>query len=872
MNKKSRGLNHNSDDQSDFKTNRLSKRRKKSSKKIKTEVERRELIISNAKNKPFLDRGKKVKPKVLKDRPRIGRNDEFATFKDKKVATKGNSPDERRELKPSYILFGFAALVSLFLIYLASVDSILSESLFFIFVGIMVLKIPVFYSKNLKIDFFLLSLFLLSLSAFLPSLKSLWPAWKVTAVDVHALNLGFMNSVSPLMSLEGLIVLASLITIFYNMGSWRLNELGKKRILYVFAFISLVHGELTYRYGKEPLKIFFSNVNHFTPICSYQENATLIFLLVGLISIFLVFDGWKKKTLGMGFGFIGIIVSFLSLLRSDFNLYFWAYLAMLFTLLFSKVLKSQGRRNRTILMLVSVGLFVLTLIFNRSYTFEFLVELISDMKLSLWGLWASLVSSFGSLSFFGNGIGTSNYILPQINEFAQFSEVHSFRGTNLERFILEFGILGLISLFLFLYFSFKNRHKRSRGKQKTFRLLGSIFLLLIVGRFVFSSAQTSIGLVLFAMVLFYFTFQSESSRQIKVSRKIARLIGCFWIGLGLVWLFSSILNYPLHSEIRHRKLLSSDPKYMDFSNLIRVSEQTDLSLESISDIHPAKSFIRAQRSLNKIQDWSEFKKQLSTTQFLLPNHKDIQLPFIYSALESDFEAVVQLSYEYFKINTLSKESDYLSLIHYMKTEPNKLLQFNKISYLNPKFRYYFLMCLNDIYLEEALSEKEFLELDLLKDSYKFNYIKLLIENGLFERSDTLLELYGETISNSWYLDALKIKEQANFKKSLLILRENIEPIEINPSDYPLGQNLYLRVFLNNFPDKAVGSYLLNEAIATFNYSDALLIARHILKMKKPPLYAYYWEAELLYRLEDFEESWFSFERFYKKSEIRTIKN
>ena len=278
MNKKSRGLNHNSDDQSDFKTNRLSKRRKKSGKKINTEVERRELIISNAKKKPFLDRGKKVKPKVLKDKPRIGRNHGFDTFKDKEVATKGNSLDERRELKPSYIIFGFAALVSLLLIYLASVDSILSESLFFIFVGIMVLRIPIFYSKNLKIDFFLLSLFLLSLSAFLPSLKSLWPAWKVTAVDVHALNLGFMNSVSPLMSLEGLLVLASLITIFYNMGSWRLNKLGKKRILYVFAFISLVHGALTYRYGKEPLKIFFSNVNHFTPISSYQENATLIFL------------------------------------------------------------------------------------------------------------------------------------------------------------------------------------------------------------------------------------------------------------------------------------------------------------------------------------------------------------------------------------------------------------------------------------------------------------------------------------------------------------------------------------------------------------------------------------------------------------------
>ena len=106
-------------------------------------------------------------------------------------------------------------------------------------------------------------------------------------------------------------------------------------------------------------------------------------------------------------------------------------------------------------MLVSVGLFVSILIFNHSYTFEFLVELIRDMKLSLWGLWASFVSSFESLFFFGNGIGTSNYILPQLNELAQFSQVHSFRGINLERFIVEFGILGLISLSLFLYFSFK---------------------------------------------------------------------------------------------------------------------------------------------------------------------------------------------------------------------------------------------------------------------------------------------------------------------------------------------------------------------------------------------------------------------------------
>ena len=90
----------------------------------------------------------------------------------------------------------------------------------------------------------------------------------------------------------------------------------------------------------------------------------------------------------------------------------------------------------------------------------------------------------------------------------------------------------------------------------------------------------------------------------------------------------------------------------------------------------------------------------------------------------------------------------------------------------------------DIFLKQRCL-KEFLELDLLEDSFKFNYIKHLIENGLFELSDRLLELYGGTISNAWHLEALKIKEQANFKESLHILRENIEPIEINSGMIPL---------------------------------------------------------------------------------------
>ena len=99
------------------------------------------------------------------------------------------------------------------------------------------------------------------------------------------------------------------------MGSWRLNELGKKSLLNLFAILAILHGALSFRNGNEPLKLFFSNVIHYAN-GFLSENATLIFLLSGLVSVIVVIDGWKKKTLSLGVGLIGVIVSSLFLIRS----------------------------------------------------------------------------------------------------------------------------------------------------------------------------------------------------------------------------------------------------------------------------------------------------------------------------------------------------------------------------------------------------------------------------------------------------------------------------------------------------------------------------------------------------------------------------
>ena len=120
------------------------------------------------------------------------------------------------------------------------------------------------------------------------------------------------------------------------------------------------------------------------------------------------------------------------------------------------------------------------------------------------------------------------------------------------------------------------------------------------------------------------------------------------------------------------------------------------------------------------------------------------------------------------------------------------------------------------------------------------------------------------------LSALKEKEMGGFKKALLIIRANVEPAKINYAKSSNIGNHHIRVFLNNSPDDNLGAYLLEKAILAYNFQDALKIVQHILKLEQAPLFAYFWEAELLYRLEDYEESWFSFERYLHTLMIRTL--
>ena len=73
--------------------------------------------------------------------------------------------------------------------------------------------------------------------------------------------------------------------------------MGRNRLQYVLRFLGILLGLVTYRYGANPLKIFFSEVTRFTANGDYIENVAWFLFCLGLVLQLLLISSWKRKSL-----------------------------------------------------------------------------------------------------------------------------------------------------------------------------------------------------------------------------------------------------------------------------------------------------------------------------------------------------------------------------------------------------------------------------------------------------------------------------------------------------------------------------------------------------------------------------------------------
>ncbi len=800
-----------------------------------------------------------------------------------KTSSRGNVLHTKRSPMPAECVgYGSAFVVALLLLFVGATDSVMSDGILLIFIGFMLYRVPELYSKGWHIDICVIAFLLLCLTSFTPALTEFYSNWRGLAADEHGLYFGFFHSLRPLLGLEGLLLFCALIAFYYNMGAWKVNSYGKDRLFFITSLISFILIFSDFYFGANPLKIFLSEVKHFSPIEHYRENFALFLFILGISSLGFCINGFKYKIFGAFVGLLASVFCYLFLLKSNAVLYGNLYLGFSFLALFVWFKKQHSRTVGLRFAWISGSGLISIILLNWPSFFYYLKGSCQLFLNQFKALYLALMGVLKNSAFLGFGLGSSKGLMPQFNSDYNFESGFASRGTDLMSWVVDFGLLGMVILILFLgQWAIKNIPNKGgfENRHKPFYL---IILFVFALRFISDSSSTGVALILLLLLFFQLASSRHKRRKQLMPRLLCRILGIFWIVVGSFWLFSTIFNWPFHSDIRSRIALGEHRNYLDsfeYEYELRLDPKLDpkLDLNStvqkaslIPSLHPAKPFSKARKLISEGGDPDLVAKAIEQGRFLDPNNERLALNIGYWTLESNPSYALESFDRYFRIEPRRKLNQYKALLHYLlRCSEAQFQELETLSNFNEEYRVHYLLLLKD-QTSDRLRPESFEGFSLLNQDLKYKFLEHLLKRGHFEIFDAYVMLYLGQLEDLSILKAIKAKELADFEGALSMIRATIDPPQIPLSEAQKNsrESHHYRVFIENNPDLSMGISLLVNALDSNKYLEAGGILKHLLRLEKPPLFVYYWYAEVLYILKDYEESWFAFESYIQKSKIR----
>ncbi len=770
-----------------------------------------------------------------------------------------------------YIFFGVGLVIAYLLLLTSSVDTIISEGMLFIYIGTLLLRKPRFYSQGIFIDIFVIGFVLYSLCAFLPNWQHFFSSWRSSAINQYGISLGFFSTILPMKSLEGLLMLVAAITLFYHISCWKLNNLGREALLIIIVGVTIFSGSIQYFIGNDPFAFLFSENYERSPIKHYSDNLDLLFAIGGLGSIALFFDSYKSTKIIPVLAFFGFLIVLALLIRNEAFFYYTLLFIGAFLLIVRLYLRGRPLLQKLftwifLLICFSIG-FYLNPVWWDVFVYDFGGFIFARGK----EIWWLVVGSFKTLNIFGNGISTAHSILPQLSPLEYFKDDFSYRGSDILAYFSDFGFIGIAALILFFYHWFFDVFRNLKQSKIRHRFFYALVVMVFLTHFLMLSNGLSVGLLLLMLIFLQLSLRNEENRISIFSAGFCQLMGVFWLCVGMFCVSVSISNQPLLSDIRYR--LSYADKYdenLDFKSLavVDIAEKDSL----IPKTDPSKYILRAYQLLESNQNDEAIKKILYQAAFFDRNNPKVYLHFGYLLSDYDLNLAISFWMAYFKQNPLQKIEDFMALIYYSKNNYELLLSLEKLSFFANEYAVEFALSLDSLDFQEYVGINSTDRFFISNRSTQFQFLKRLLEEGFFEKYDNYIAKYEGDIFDIPILEAIKEKELANFVNALFLLKKNIPHERIDNYKVNEDKKYIPRVFLQNYPDLEMGVVLMKKEIHAKNYEKALIYVEHILTMNNPPKYAYYWKAELLYRIEDYVDSWFAFITYLEKSNVRQFSN
>lgn len=844
-------------------------------KKKSQRADNREKHSAFKKNRPLKnDQKPKVSPKRIK---KLGKGRSLkassANQKDKsdrssvrKTGILISSKDFRQS---KFAFFGFGLVFAYLLLLLSSVDTVISEGLFFIYLGVLLLKRPRIQSQGMFIDILAIGMIAYSLTASLPSMPFFFSDWRTSALIQYDLNFGFMRTIMPLRSLEAWLLLVASMIFYYHISSWKINSQGKEVLLMLLIGVSTLAGSIQYFTGNDSLGFLFSQNYERSPIKHYTDNLNVLYLLGGLGSVALFFDSVKSNKLVSVIGFGGALLNLFFLIYNESFFYYALFYGLSFLLIIRLYLRKKQTIEKSLALILLSSCFVAFLYFNQEWWSIFVQDIGGFFFAKGKQLWGLLFGSFKQLNIFGYGIGTAHSILPQLSPLEYYKDNFSYRGTYLISYISDFGFIGLATLVLFFCYSvfqYFRISKRSKMRHLFFYILVVLVFFL---RFVMFSDGTSVGILFLLLIFLNLSLRIEKKPMLIFSKKSCQLLGVFWLCLGMFWVTVSITNMPLLSDIRYR--LSYADQYDENVDFKALSAKDIAKKDAlISKSNRNKYFLKAYQLLESKADAQEVVKTLYKAAFFDRNNTRVFLHLGYLLSDYDLYLANKVWNAYFELSPPAKFDDFRSLIYYSKDKYEVFLSLENLSYLSNEYAVEFALLLNDLDFQKYIEANSLNRFTVSNKNSQFQFLKRLLEEGFFDEYSEYVTKHENDIANKIILKAIHQKELANFEQALSILKNHILPERINIYQLNEEKKYLPRVFMQNYPDVEMGAVLIKNEIDEKNYESALIYVDHILSMNNPPEYAYYWRAELLYRMKDYVDSWFAFMTYLEKVNFQPL--
>jgi len=333
--------------------------------------------------------------------------------------------------------------------------------------------------------------------------------------------------------------------------------------------------------------------------------------------------------------------------------------------------------------------------------------------------------------------------------------------------------------------------------------------------------------------------------------------------VGVLWIGSYVFGWRIHSVALADEYAEQIDGYIKGQDYMRATNMLESQLKQ-QPLDWRLYFQRAQLELADLGDRKAAAVSFRAARFVEPNFAQVCLEEGFAWVPYDLSRAVAAWRESLFRVSKDRIKNFDKIVRAGLKNPLLLDRLALLSDLEPEYRIHFLTRLESVIFEKELQRELGMNPDLLNytKEQRSDLLKHWINHADLASAEEFLLRHEAGLNQPWQLWAELRKSQARFKEAVEIVRESLTLPVIPEVQFDESQLAVIeRGFAVVPSDLSKGTGLLQYYLQVGDLEKALVVANEMAELEDAPTYALYWKGEVLYRMEDYIESWYAFDTY-----------